>query len=251
MSWNDAREYCKSRYQELASIHSKEDQQIAMAKCATRSKPNKCEDRWESTKTCCADAVPKCLPGNNQNSDGSNGCWIGLHQPFGHGEREVVAFDNRQQCNVDQRMPGHLLDIEISKIRVETVGGKTHMWSPEDGYFLSKEDGCTFKGISPPSDPLPRTFGGWLYIMQLSCSVSLFQATTASAACAVRRATAVLPRTNQSASKANSSAISGGATVCQTRTRTTFHAANHHRSLSEICCSESGMEFLRKMTYIR
>ena len=126
MTFTQAQQYCQSRYHDLASIHSKDEQDLAISKCAQRTNPNTCVDRWVDETTCCATAG--CLPGNNQQSDGVNGCWIGLHQPFGHGEREVVAFDNTQQCNVDQRLPGHLLDIEITHIRVQRVDGQTHEW---------------------------------------------------------------------------------------------------------------------------
>lgn len=142
MSWNNARAYCQSRYLELASVHSHAEQQLAIQKCAQRSKRNACTDRWVNTRTCCAKAG--CQPANNAQSDGSNGCWIGLHQPFGHGEREVVAFDNRAQCNVDQRLPGHLLDLEISKLRVQTVDGQQHTFNMEAGYFLGKDAGCSY-----------------------------------------------------------------------------------------------------------
>jgi hypothetical protein len=80
MTWTNARQYCKSRYSDLASIHSKDDERLAQAKCATRKNANKCVDRWVDEQTCCAEAG--CKAANDQSSDGGNGCWIGLYQPY-------------------------------------------------------------------------------------------------------------------------------------------------------------------------
>ena len=90
MSWEQANQYCQANYRALASIHSKDENDIAFGMCAASQIMNPCIDRFVDSQTCA----------------GAEGCWIGMHQPRGSTltNDEIVAFDNTGQCMVDHRI---------------------------------------------------------------------------------------------------------------------------------------------------
>jgi hypothetical protein len=110
-----AKQYCQSRYRDLASIHSDDESDIAFSVCEASQTMNTCVDRFVDAGTC----------------TGAAGCWIGLHQQVGqrYSTDEVTAFDNTGQCHVDHRISDALYDIPLDKIRVVTQDGTAKEWN--------------------------------------------------------------------------------------------------------------------------
>lgn len=115
MTWQQAKQYCQSRYRDLASIHSDDESDIAFSVCEASQTMNTCVDRFVDAGTC----------------TGAAGCWIGLHQQVGqrYSTDEVTAFDNTGQCHVDHRISDALYDIPLDKIRVVTQDGTAKEWN--------------------------------------------------------------------------------------------------------------------------